>query len=475
MHTMQPETYARGDFMARPFSRRTAKKLIREHRHLLEQLDTVSAAAQCCRESIRQYSDQLAAQHVLKILRDVPVEEINNREKRVFRVKALRDSGYQTVADLVQASAQELAAVYGVSADAAQSLKKISDEMAAQAGQGCKIRLTTDDRNQEASDLVSAIYRFRQMQPLSETAAKLTDANRAAVTGALSELAPVNGILKWLFASAEKKRKAMEAFCVLTELQYDAYGTEAASLLAEYQTVQDSTAEDAWNDFTVNSIRYFNILEEINPGILGNDDALYGLPEELAREIQDESCFPDGLLCELRRYQQWGVKYILHQKRVLLGDEMGLGKTVQAIAAMVSLKNTGASHFLVICPAVVLTNWCRELRKMSRLSVVKIHGSTRTEALQAWLEAGGVAVTTYETAAYCMLPEPFRFSMLVVDEAHYIKNPGAKRTKNVKEISRHAERLLFMTGTALENRAEEMVSLISMLQPKIAAENARMC
>lgn len=107
---------------------------------------------------------------------------------------------------------------------------------------------------------------------------------------------------------------------------------------------------------------------------------------------------------------------------------------------------------------------------MSDLSVVKIHGSGRAAALQAWIDTGGVAVTTYETTAFCTFPEQFQLSMLVADEAHYIKNPGAKRTKNVKKISRYAERLLFMTGTALENRAEEMVSLISMLRPEIAEQ-----
>lgn len=85
-----------------------------------------------------------------------------------------------------------------------------------------------------------------------------------------------------------------------------------------------------------------------------------------------ECFFPDGLLCELRRYQEWGVKYALHQERILLGDEMGLGKTVQAIATMVSLRNTGGTHFVVVCPASVITNWCREIRKMSLLSVTKI-------------------------------------------------------------------------------------------------------
>ena len=96
---------------------------------------------------------------------------------------------------------------------------------------------------------------------------------------------------------------------------------------------------------------------------LGNDNLVYGLSEELAREIQDQCFFLDGLLCTLRRYQEWGVKYILHQEKVLLGDEMALGKTIQAIATIVSLKNTGATHFIVICPASVVLNWCREVAK----------------------------------------------------------------------------------------------------------------
>lgn len=127
---------------------------------------------------------------------------------------------------------------------------------------------------------------------------------------------------------------------------------------------------------------------------------VYGLPEELAREIQDECFFPDGLLCTLRRYQELGVKYILHQERVLLGDEMGLGKTVQAIVAMVSLKNTGATHFFVVCPASVIINWCREIVKHSKLSVVKIHGLGRNEAINAWLRTGGVAVLAFRPYNY---------------------------------------------------------------------------
>ena len=137
----------------------------------------------------------------------------------------------------------------------------------------------------------------------------------------------------------------------------------------------------AWDDFNADPISYFTVLEELCPGRFGSDEeAVYGLPEELALAIQAEPIHTEGLRCTLRRYQEWGVRYILHQKKVLLGDEMGLGKTVQAIAAMMSLHNTGETHFMVVCPASVVTNWCREIGKHSPLRVVKIHGSSRLAA-----------------------------------------------------------------------------------------------
>ena len=67
------------------------------------------------------------------------------------------------------------------------------------------------------------------------------------------------------------------------------------------------------------------------------------------------------------------------------------------------------------------------------------------------------------------MDKEFKYSLLVVDEAHYIKNPDAQRTINVKSISNHAERILFMTGTALENKVDEMISLIKILQPTVAS------
>ena len=109
--------------------------------------------------------------------------------------------------------------------------------------------------------------------------------------------------------------------------------------------------------------------------------------------------------------------------KALLGDEMGLGKTVQAIATMVSLRNTGAKRFLVICPASVLPNWCKEIEKKSKLRATKVHGYGRQAAFDSWLKNGGVAVTTYETTQHIDLNGLDKLSLIVVDEAHYIKNP----------------------------------------------------
>ena len=62
------------------------------------------------------------------------------------------------------------------------------------------------------------------------------------------------------------------------------------------------------------------------------------------------------------------------------------------------------------------------------------------------------------------------FVLLVVDEAYYIKNPKARRSINVKNLSAHAERLLFMTGTALENTVDEKI--MSTLESKQAIFDA---
>ena len=454
--------------MARTVSSADAKRAIAQHQKYFIAMEQAVARCDKYIGEITAAVEQLAQVQALEMLNDVPVEELN-REKQGIRVKTLREHQYCTVADLHKASLQQLAAIRGISDEGARMIKESTKDFLEKTRKEAKIRLSSDDRNANASKIVSNVFLYKAiMQPAEECRKRLAD--RAAIEAAILAAKPVTGGVSWLFASKAKKAKAEEAYDNLAGLLSGEYGTAVKKALQEIDRGKKLFSVGAWDDFNADPISYFTVLEELCPGRFGSDDAVYGLPEELALAIQEEPIHTEGLRCTLRRYQEWGVRYILHQKKVLLGDEMGLGKTVQAIAAMVSLYNTGETHFMVVCPASVVTNWCREIGKHSPLRVVKIHGSTRLAALQDWTEHGGVAVTTYETTGIIQIEGKTKLAMMILDEAHYIKNPEARRTVNTKALCSRAERLLFMTGTAMENKVEEMLELIRILQPGVASE-----
>ena len=455
--------------MAKDFTSREAKNLISKHHSLLTSLKNATTLDLSFKENIKKEADTFVVQEILTILRGVPVDELN-RDKRGIRIKALIDHNFTTMADLYVASVYNIASVRGISEDTAYTIKRIVNNFVEKTRNEIKIKLSVDDKNKYSTALVKAISIYKNSLSYIQNSEDLLSEHREDILETISDLKPAANGLRWFFTTKATKAKAIQAYDKLKELLSDDYGKNVNATLSALNKLLKTTNEAAWADFSLNNVRFYNILEETNPGLLGTDDALYGLPEDLAREIQDECFFPDGLKCTLRRYQEWGVKYILHQERVLLGDEMGLGKTIQAIATMVSLKNTGATHFVVVCPASVVTNWCREITKHSLLRATKVHGNDRQYALKAWIHTGGVAVTTYETTPYFQLESNFKFSLLVVDEAHYIKNPEAKRTQNTRALCSHSDRLLFMTGTALENKVEEMISLIYLLQPSIARQ-----
>ncbi len=458
--------------MAKNFSSREAKDLIAKHKLLSKSLSDIISLDSSLKSNIKNSADSLAMQEILAVLRGIPVDELS-RYKKGLRTKPLIDHYYTSIADIYALSIYNLAAIKGISQDNAYTIKRIVNDIADKIRKETKIKLNIDNKSKESTRLVKDISIYRNSLPFIKDAHSVIDEYSDKIEYLIQDLKSSTNVLKWLFTSKVNKNKAVEAYNALNELLTSGYYNQIQKLLTNIRKISRISENTAWEDFAKNNVRFYNILEETNPGLLGTDDAVYGLPEDLARKIQDECFFPDGLKCTLRRYQEWGVKYILHQEKVLLGDEMGLGKTIQAIATMVSLKNTGATHFVVVCPASVVTNWCREITKHSLLRTTKVHGSDRLGALRSWKKTGGVAVTTYETTSYFKLEEDFKFSLLVVDEAHYIKNPQAKRTLNTKLLCSHADRLLFMTGTALENRVDEMITLIGMLQPNIANQISR--
>ena len=444
--------------------------IIARHEALLDQYRAASSRLSqrliTDQNTIRQSAEKALAARVMEQLREFEIESLSQRRSGI-RVKALRDAGYNTIEDIYCATASNLASVYGISEDAAKVIKSEARKMAEDIQKTVKLKISSDYRTQDITVLLTALYAYMQDKAAMDSAEPIDRSSKGAVTG-INAFKRLTNSFSWIFLSDSGRAEYCAVYQRLSSLIDSDYPKAIVAINARSIRQDRYNASEVWGHFSSHSIDYFNILEQLVPGILGNGDTLYGLPEDLAREIQDQTFFPQGLKVTLRRYQEWGVKYILHQERVLLGDEMGLGKTVQALGTMVSLRNTGATHFLVVCPASVLPNWCKEIDRKSEFRSTKVHDSNRQSAIDEWIKTGGVAVTTYETTSLIEIPKDYHFDLLVVDEAHYIKNIDAKRSKSVRALSDQAKRILFMTGTALENRVDEMISLIDVLRPNLA-------
>jgi SNF2 family DNA or RNA helicase len=146
---------------------------------------------------------------------------------------------------------------------------------------------------------------------------------------------------------------------------------------------------------------------------------------------------------------------------------MGLGKTLQAISAIAHRATTGATRFLVVCPASVITNWMREVTARSELPIIKIHGDDHKTSLQRWVESSGIAITTYDTLKSFEITDQQIASLsidtVIVDEAHYIKNISTGRTRTIARWLDRSPNAIFLTGTPLENRVDEFVALANLL------------
>lgn len=452
-----------------PNHAREVDAILSRFQEISEEEDEIEEAPRRAEAQTKDAIQSMLESRTSELLKSVPLEELR-RYKKGIRLSALLKAGCTSVADLEGKDFAQLVGKYGVSWDAARDLIQAVKKVRASAADSSKIKISVDKKTPESTALVTSLYMLLRITKIASDFSQLSEEKKLLTNNAVSVLRKYGHPTIWPFRPAHERAEVAVSYRSLQATLDGDFGTDVERRYGELCkfTGRDSSAM-AWASFAEDPTRFFNLIESLAPGVLGSDeDFLQGLPQKLVEEIKDEALPSAGLKCQLRRYQEWGVKYILHQGKVLLGDEMGLGKTIEAIAAMVALQNTGMKRFLVVCPASVLPNWCREITKHSDLNAIKVHGADRQWKLASWLEGGGVAVTTYETVGVVKLSKGDTIDMLVVDEAHYVKNPETKRSKNVIGLIKSSKRVLFMTGTALENNVDEMITLISYLRPDIA-------
>ncbi len=212
--------------MAIPKVPEDAKWLIRDHEKILQSLQEGKNQLEAYENAASAAADVMIAQEVLRILKEIPVEELN-RDKRGIRVKTLRDHGYQTVADVHFASWAELEAINGISDTGASEIKKFTQELTEQARQGVRIRLSTDNKSDEATRLVLVLSQWIRCHETAENCARLLDSQEQSVRGAIRDLAPSKNILRWLITSKDNKLKAQGAYQYLAGIMTQGYGPEA--------------------------------------------------------------------------------------------------------------------------------------------------------------------------------------------------------------------------------------------------------
>ena len=189
---------------------------------------------------------------------------------------------------------------------------------------------------------------------------------------------------------------------------------------------------------------------------------------QIIRRLFDEKEYPvpASLRAELRPYQKRGYNWVCSLLAAgfgcVLADDMGLGKTIQSIAVCLRLKEEGlrTEPVLVIAPASLLENWERELGRFApSLTVGRYHGAGRS------LTTGtDLFLTTYQTAVRDAAKLAERtFSLLIVDEAHLMKNAETRGSRTVKSLrSRYR---FALSGTPVENRLEDLRSLFDFILP----------
>lgn len=417
--------------------------------------------------TIRYNADKLLDILTREELENIPVQELN-RDKSGIRISLLMSNGIKSIADVLK-NQKKLNTIKGISDDGARIIIDHAYVIYDRVKKNQRIKINYDKRNDFAEKILNCVHSYLQLCGKADAFVKEFSKYEKTISDGVEHLLSIGAGIAWIFADEQERTQFVKAYDDLQTIvkgQLPQIAHEVHDLLNRGSFI----AKDAlWEDFKDNSIEYYNSIEHFAPGLIEESSDVEYL-DELEGDIDSVPIESAGLLCKLRRYQEFGVKFLLHQRKILLGDEMGLGKTIQSIAAMVSINNSGGTHFLVVSPASVLMNWCREIRKHSTFEPYCIWGSERRQNYLAWKKTGGVAVVTYETLDYLDLNSMCAIDLLTVDEAHYVKNSKAIRTMNTGRLCKVSKNILFMTGTALENRVEEMINLIRMLNPNIANE-----
>lgn len=175
---------------------------------------------------------------------------------------------------------------------------------------------------------------------------------------------------------------------------------------------------------------------------------------------------------EFYEHQVKGVRRMAKMNSAILADDMGLGKSLQALTVFsIDVLRGYSEKAIVVCPASLKENWRAEIQMFTRFPVTVVPGTGSAPALRARLiedfknmTGPRILVINYEQVkAYRMILNRIGFDVAIFDEAHYIKNPRAARTKEARAL--RARRSFLLTGSPMPNNVGELWTLLDRVNP----------
>ena len=252
------------------------------------------------------------------------------------------------------------------------------------------------------------------------------------------------------------------------ELKSDKIETDLVELLAEIFDEDNLFSQNSISDF----IPYLEKLEQykqirIQEPVMQKLTAS-ALETELAKASAQNTIRPsDFLKVAPYAYQEQGILFGLYKKAVLIGDEMGLGKTLQAIGLGVLKKKIfGFQNILVVTMSSLKQQWQREIERFSNEQGCIIAGSAKQRKEQYSNDTSLFKITNYEAVLRDVtIISHLKPDLIILDEAQRIKNFETKTAEAVKSLPR--QHAIILTGTPLENKLEDVYSLVQFLDPNL--------
>jgi SWI/SNF-related matrix-associated actin-dependent regulator 1 of chromatin subfamily A len=164
-------------------------------------------------------------------------------------------------------------------------------------------------------------------------------------------------------------------------------------------------------------------------------------------------------------HQKEAIQKLCENKKMILADDMGLGKTTSTIIAALE---TGAKKILIICPASLKINWQREIENYTDRPTSIIEG-------KKW-EDGDFVIINYDIIKNFHDEKVkkestilnSKFDLVIIDEAHYIQNKQAQRTKLINDFVSRVDRLWLLTGTPITSRPINYYNLLNLINSPVA-------